>query len=274
MATLHKKRLKILADQKIEDLYGRPRFNYEERERYFSLTTEERTIADSHHNLARRVLFILQLGYFKAKTLFFNFEFDDVREDVRHTLQQYYPRHLDAELNTPKLKQTRHSQQRKILDLYGYHACNAEVRANLITRASQVVRISAKPIFLFQNLFQYLESRRIVPPGYSFMQDVVSQALADERARLTTILESRLDKATLKGLDDLYVERTGMYIVTPLKRDPKDFSLGEMKREIARIKSLEVLHRTAKEVLPELGISNDSIAYYAALVDYYTVQKL
>jgi hypothetical protein len=26
--------------------------------------------------------------------------------------------------------------------------------------------------------------------------------------------------------------------------------------------------------LPELGISNDSIAYYAALVDYYTVQKL
>ena len=49
---------------------------------------------------------------------------------------------------------------------------------------------------------------------------------------------------------------------------------GEMKREVARIKSLEILHRTAKDVLPELGISNDSIAYYAALVDYYTVQKL
>ena len=42
-----------------------------------------------------------------------------------------------------------------------------------------------------------------------------------------------------------------------LKRDPKDFSLGEMKRVISRIQTLEVLHRTAKELLPELGISND-----------------
>ena len=274
MAALHKKRLRILVDQEIEELYGRPRFNYEERELFFGLTPEERTVADSHHNLARRVLFILQLGYFKAKTLFFDFEFDDVREDVRHILRLHYPRYHDAELNTPKLKQTHHSQQRKILDLHGYHSCNAGVRASLITRVGQVVRISAKPIFLFQNLFQYLESRRIVPPGYSFMQDVVSQALADERARLTAILKSRLDNTTLKELDDLYAERTGMYAVTPLKRDPKDFSLGEMKREITRIKSLDRLHRTAKDVLPELGISNDSIAYYAALVDYYTVQKL
>ena len=87
MSALHKKRLKILVDQEIEDLYGRPRFSHEERELFFSLTHEERTTADSHHNLARRVLFILQLGYFKAKKLFFNFEFDDVREDVRHILQ-------------------------------------------------------------------------------------------------------------------------------------------------------------------------------------------
>lgn len=274
MADLHKKRLKILADQEIDELYGRPRFNHDERVHFFSLTPEERAVADGHHNLARRVLFILQLGYFKAKTLFFDFEFNDVREDVRHILRSHYPRYHDAELTTPKLKQTHHSQQRKILDLYGYHACNAEVRVSLMARAGQVVRISAKPIFLFQNLFQYLESRRIVAPGYSFMQDIVSQSLADERARLTGILESRLDEATLKALDALYVERTGMYTVTPLKRDPKDFSLGEMKREISRIKSLEILHRTAKEALPELGISNDSIAYYAALVDYYTVQKL
>ena len=261
-------------DQEIEELYGLPRFNHEERELFFDLTPEEHAVADSHHNLPRRVLFILQLGYFKAKTLFFDFEFNDVHEDVRHVLRVHYPRSHNAELTTPKLKQTHHSQQRKILDLYGFHACNAEVRATLMERAGQVVRISAKPIFLFRNLFQFLESRRIVAPGYSFMQDIVSQALANERARLTAILEEQLDKATLKELDALYVERDGMYAVTPLKRDPKDFSLGEMKREVARIKSLEILHRTAKSLLPTLGISNDSVAYYAALVDYYTVQKL
>jgi hypothetical protein len=62
--------------------------------------------------------------------------------------------------------------------------------------------------------------------------------------------------------------------VSPLKQDPKDFSRNEMRREMARCRSLEPLYRTAMALLPELGISNDSIAYYAALVDYYTVQKL
>jgi hypothetical protein len=67
---------------------------------------------------------------------------------------------------------------------------------------------------------------------------------------------------------------TGGYRVTPLKQDPKDFSRSEMRREMALCRSLEPLYRTAMALLPELGISNDSIAYYAALVDYYTVQKL
>jgi hypothetical protein len=183
MVDRYKDRLKILEDQEIEELYGRPQFNHDDRAHFFSLSPEERALADAHYNLANRVLFILQVGYFKARTLFFAFEFSDVREDVRHVLQQYYPRSHDAELAAPSLKQTRHAQQRKILDLYGYRACNAKERAALMEKAGQVVRISAKPIFLFRNLLQHLESRRIVVPGYSFLQDVVSQALAAERAR-------------------------------------------------------------------------------------------
>ena len=85
----------------------------------------------------------------------------------------------------------------------------------------------------------------------------MKQTLAEERTRLTAILKLRLDKITVKTLDALYIERDGIYAVTPLKRDPKDFSLGEMKRVISRIQTLEVLHRTAKELLPEVGISND-----------------
>jgi hypothetical protein len=274
MAVLYNDRLKILNDQEIEELYGRPRFNHDERVHFFSLTPDERALVDDYHTLASRVLFILQLGYFKAKTLFFAFDFNDAKKDMHHILQQHYQDIKKTKLVVPSLKQTRHAQQRKILDLFGCKACDVNERISLMEKASKLVRISAKPIFLFRNLLQHLENHRVVAPGYSFMQDVVRQTLAEERTRLTDILKRRLGKTTLKTLDALYVERTGMYTVTPLKRDPKDFSLGEMKREVARIKSLEILHRTAKDVLPELGISNDSIAYYAALVDYYTVQKL
>ena len=274
MADRYKDRLKILEDQEIEELYGRPQFNHDERVHFFSLSSEERALADARYNLANRVLFILQLGYFKARTLFFSFELDEVQEDARHVLQRYYHRSDDAALIAPSLKQTRHGQQRKILDLYGYRACSGKDHAALMEKAGQVVRISAKPVFLFRNLLQYLENRRIVVPGYSFLQDVVSQALASERARLTAVLEGRLNKTTADALDALYGERDGMYGITPLKHDPKDFSLRETKREIERSRSLATLYETAKALLPELGISNDSLAYYASLVDYYTVQKL
>jgi hypothetical protein len=46
------------------------------------------------------VLFILQAGYFKAKTLFFSFEIDEVADDVKHVLQQHYPQYHDAALKS------------------------------------------------------------------------------------------------------------------------------------------------------------------------------
>lgn len=79
-----------------------------------------------------------------------------------------------------------------------------------------MVRISAKPIFVFQALVQYLETHRVLAPGYSFLQDVVSRALGKERGRLRSLLDARLDEATRKMLDKLYLERDAGYAVTAL----------------------------------------------------------
>src|SRR4029077_6484193 len=193
MATRYKDRITILEDAEIEELYGRPRFTHDERVHYFALTPEERAVADGHYSLASRVLFILQAGYFKAKTLFFSFEIDEVADDVKHVLQQHYPQYHDAALKSTIVKQTRHAQQRKLLELYA----GAE-RAALGAKADQVVRISVKPIYVFQALVQYLETHRVVAPGYSFLKEFGSRALGKERGRLTRLLDTRLDEATRK----------------------------------------------------------------------------
>jgi hypothetical protein len=238
MATRYKDRLTILEDAEIEDLYGRPRFTHDDRLHYFALTPQERAMADGHYSLASRVLFILQAGYFKAKTLFFSFTLDEVADDVTHILQQHYPQPRRAPLKSAAFKQTRHTQQRKLLKLYNYHACVGAERAALIAKANQVVRISAKPLYVFQALVQYLETHRVVAPGYSFLQDVVSRALRRERVRLTGLLEVRLDEETRKALDQLYLKRDAGYALTPLKQEPKDFSRREMRREMARARLL------------------------------------
>jgi TnpA family transposase len=59
-----------------------------------------------------------------------------------------------------------------------------------------------------------------------------------------------------------------------LKRQPKDFSLGEMRREIARGEQLAPLYKLADGIVPKLGISGEGISYYSSLVSYYSVFRL
>lgn len=58
------------------------------------------------------------------------------------------------------------------------------------------------------------------------------------------------------------------------KKSYKDFSLSEIRREIERGVKIKAVYQLAKEILPLLEISNQSIAYYASLVSYYRVDKL
>ncbi len=274
MGSPYQGRIKILGPSEIEELYGRPRFYPEERTYYFALTPEERDIAHRYRTPENRILFILRAGYFKAKTMFFSFALHEVPDDIRYILQQHFSLVSEIRWQAPILRQTRHAQQQKILALYGYRTCQEAERARLADQARQMVRVAAKPLYLFQTLMRYLEAQHIVVPGYSVLQDIVSRALAAERQRMTTLIDRTLDPVTRAALDALYVNREGVYAITALKHEPKDFSLKELKQEIARNHGLTGVYQTACEILSKLEISNDSIRYYAALVDYYTVQKL
>jgi hypothetical protein len=100
---------------------------------------------------------------------------------------------------------------RALLAALTFHIGYLDATGDYLPGNWDILCISAKPVFLFRTLLQHLESRRIVVPGYSFLQDVVSQTLAEERVRLTAVLDGRLSKATVRALDALYVEHDGMY---------------------------------------------------------------
>ncbi len=68
------KRLKILSGSETKELYGIPTFSHEERARYFSLDPLENNELDYYRSSQTKISFILQLGYFKAKKMFFVFD--------------------------------------------------------------------------------------------------------------------------------------------------------------------------------------------------------
>ena len=76
------RRLRILDDDEIEAIYSRPCFTPEERMEYFSLSPKELASLEQLHSIKSRIYYILQLGYFKARHMFFVFNLQEVSEFV------------------------------------------------------------------------------------------------------------------------------------------------------------------------------------------------
>jgi hypothetical protein len=58
------------------------------------------------------------------------------------------------------------------------------------------------------------------------------------------------------------------------KHEPKDFSYGELRQEVERRKFFQPLFEFGQTFLASAGLSNESVKYYASLVQFYTVFKL
>src|SRR5208337_2128545 len=163
-------RLKILGGDEIDALYAHPRFTHEERVEHFALSPAEVAALEQLHSIKSKIFFILQLGYFKARHMFFVFDLREVEDDVGYIRERYFP---DTDQVDPTIaKGPRLKQQRLILELCNYRAWNTEEQKKLAARSRQAATVSGKPIYIFRELTHYLLENRIVAPGYSLMQGI------------------------------------------------------------------------------------------------------
>jgi len=119
-----------------------------------------------------------------------------------------------------------HTRQRHvdtILGLFRYRLCALEERAMLEAHAGQAARISSRPVYVLRELVDLLRRERVVLPGYTFLQDLVREALAFERKRLAGALEGLIDAEDAKSLDRLLADDAGLHQITTIKRQPRDF---------------------------------------------------
>ena len=266
------KRIVILSHDEIEALYGRPRFTHEDRVEYFTLSESEKAALGQFHSLKSRLFFILQLGYFKARRMFFVFSLQDVEEDAAYIREIHFRKFHDDD---PEIAtNTQLNQQRLILSLFHYLNADVATQARLTAHARQDAMVCSKPVYVFRELMRYLAEQRIVAPGYSTMQDIVGGALSFEQRRLAAIAQDQIDPAAKEALLGLLTDTQGLHEITLLKRDPRDFSNQEIRREVQRGEQTRTLYAMAQTLLPQLNISNENIRYYASLVNYYSVYKL
>lgn len=270
--TTKSERLTVLSDAEQESLYGLPDFDDAQRLEYLALTETELALASSRPGLHAQVYCILQIGYFKAKHAFFRFDWSEVEHDCAFVLSRYF--HGESFEHKPISKHEHYTQREWIADLFGYRPWAAEFLPQLAQQAAQTVRRDVMPGFIAAELIVWLNEHKIIRPGYTTLQELVSEALSAERRRLAGLLSEVLDESAKAALGRLLMRDDTLSQLAALKQDAKDFGWRQMAREREKRATLEPLHRIAKALLPTLGISQQNLLYYASLANFYTVHDL
>ncbi len=161
-----------------------------------------------------------------------------------------------------------------IAELFGYRLWSAEFLPQLAQQLVQIVRRDVTTGFIVAELIAYLNENKIVRPGYTTLQTVISEALSAERRRLGELLAEGLDAAAKEALAQLLVRDDTLSELAALKQDAKDFGWRQMARERDKRARLEPLYRIAKTLLPKLAVSQQNLHYYASLANFYTVYDL
>jgi len=270
--TTKNKLLNVLSDAEQEALYGLPDFDDAQRLEYLALTEIELALASSRPGLHAQVYCVLQIGYFKAKHAFFRFDWDEVEDDCAFVLSRYF--HGEAFERKPITKHEHYTQRERVAELFGYQLWAADFLPQLGQQATQTVRRDVTPGFVATELIVWLNKHKIIRPGYTTLQELISETLSTERRRLGGLLAEVLDDPTKVALAQLLMRDDTLSQLAALKQDAKHFGWRQMIREREKRALLEPLHRIAKALLPKLDVSQQNLLYYASLANFYTVHDL
>jgi len=264
--------LHILETEEIAHIYSVPDFTPDERAVFFMLTTPEREQVNLLRGTSSKVYFILQLGYFKAKHLFFTFDFEDQVVDTAFVLTKYFPDKEKEEL-TNISRPTRQNQQQLICNLFGYHTFDAVFQQQLIQKAAVLAKRHNHAVYLFRSLLQYFHTQKVIIPAYSFLQrEIVSLAIREEQLRLEQFIENNMSDADKNLVNELLEKpKDDMHPFTLQQKEPSSFDYYQIRRLLLRQQQLKPIFEVAKKLCIQMEIANENIRYYSSMA---TEQKV
>jgi len=268
-----KEHLTVLSDAERTAMYDRPIYNNEQRLEYLSLTTEELQIALSRNNIPAKIYCIIQIAYFKAVKMFFRVPWQEVdQKDINFILQQYFQiLFFDPQ---PISKREHYAQCDIITSYFGYVNWEKIHEQKLFTQSEKIIRRDMNPQFIAMELLDYLQYKKIIRPGYTTLQNIVSNIFNTERNRLIEIIKNQLSDYEKKLLDSLMLEDETLSKLAALKQDTKDFKPKMMVAERNKLDTLRPVYKIVKRLLPTLNLSQHNMHYYADLINYYTIYDL
>ncbi|WP_150466111.1 Tn3 family transposase [Francisella sp. SYW-2] len=265
-------RLKILSADDFDNLYTIPKIEKQDREFLFELDEYDNEYLNTLTDLSSKIDYILQMEYFRISQYFFNFTIHGVRQDSWHIIETYYPGS-----KFPKKATSKHYvyQNRKvILKKYEMFSYNSSFRKKLETYAKDLARQHIVPKYIFDSLLDFCHQNRFVRPSYSVLQEIISEALNNEKNRLSNKLYRLMDKPFRDDLQTLLEKDDDYYQLTIIKKDQKDFATKDINSTVEKHQFLANIYKNSLKIIKQLDLSEQNILYYAELAEYHTIYGL
>jgi hypothetical protein len=267
------RKLTILSELEQFALYDPPDFDESQRTEFLTFTEIELQLILSRSDPTTQIYCAIQLGYFKAKQLFFRLPWKQiVEEDIFFLAQNYFP---NQTIDKHPITNHEHYYQRcAIANLFGHRSWSKEFVSLLYQQATQIVQRDITPHFIALELISFLKKQKIIRPGYSTLQKIISSVLAIERHRLYLLITEAVSEQTKNAFQKLLQRDDSLSELAVLKQDAKNFKFRMMTLERKKRDVLKPFYQLAQELLPKLNISKQNIFYYASLANYYTIYEL
>lgn len=266
-----KKRIDLLSQAEVDDLYNRPVFNDEERRAYFNLNKSELSAAKQYTNPRTQLYFILQLAYFKAKQQFYAFDIEDVTDDANYVNKIYCDE--KSPLFGKITREYAKPQKEVILKLYSYRIYSDAVEKEITSHLCDLIKLYPKYHNALRQLILYFEKNNIVLPGYRNLQDLFTKAYSIERNRLNHLMSSLPDHIKNK-LNELIKNEEDITDLNIIRSDQKDFQYTAVKLEVEKANTISEVYRFSKSFIPTLLLSKNAVQYYADITEQYTASRL
>jgi TnpA family transposase len=266
------KRISLLSDTEITDLYSMPDFNQDEKELYLTLNERECVIINNYSTIKTRVFFILQLGYFKAKQQFFKFDLADVQSDVEYAISHFFTD--TGTITSGRISRDYITRQKNdILKLFDYREWSPKYAPQAESHLCELLRYYPKSHSALRQLLTYFEAQKIIIPSYRNLQDMFTAAYSAEEIRISSIILS-IPNRHQEQLSGLINQEDRISRLNIIRADQKDFQYTAVRAEVEKAQNIVGLYEFSKEFIPTLKLSKNAVRYYSDIAEQYAASRL
>lgn len=265
------KRIHILEESEINELYNTPQFTDSQRDTYFDLDESEKALFSGRNEAIINAYRILLLGYLKHKPVILDPTLIDVKADLIYIRDKYK---IPLKLTKAELTPTQKSRIYSTILAFGGYELFDEDRHCLTDFVVHLTKQVIEPRAIFDGCIHHLVSRKIAIPAYSTLQKIISVGIHYEERQLEQKLLDQLSKEDFDALKRMASSEEDKPLITKITKLPKGFQQKEMYAEVDVLNKLQDIFPKIRHAVESLELSGKNIDHLGKQVTHYSISRL